>query len=136
MLVGMKATQSEGSGTDVPARENEVSPAESYSLVVERIRSSGVSSAELAEIVGVGERQVQHWAAGSSRPSANTRERLVDLFYVVDQLEEIYRPEGVEIWLHSRNRHLAGRRPVDLLRSGDFGPVIDVIESLTHGAMG
>lgn len=106
----------------------------SYSLVVARIRDAGVTSAELAEIVGVGERQVQHWAAGSSKPTASTRERLVDLFYVVDQLDEVYRPEGVEIWLHSRNKLLGGERPVDLLRRGDFGPVIDAVEAMTHGA--
>ena len=40
---------------------------ESYALVVGKIRDVGVSSMELADIVGVGERQVQHWAAGSSR---------------------------------------------------------------------
>jgi len=107
----------------------------SYALVVGRIRDAGVTSAELAAIVGVGERQVQHWAAGSSKPTATTRERLVDLFYVVDQLEEIYRPEGVEIWLHSRNKLLGGARPVDLLGKGEFAPVIDAVESLTHGAM-
>jgi len=107
----------------------------SYSLVVGRIRDAGVTSAELANIVGVGERQVQHWAAGSSKPAMNTRERLIDLFYVVDQLEEVYRPEGVEIWIHSRNKVLDGARPIDLLRRGEFGPVIDAVESLTHGAM-
>ncbi|WP_419921264.1 antitoxin Xre/MbcA/ParS toxin-binding domain-containing protein [Candidatus Poriferisodalis sp.] len=107
----------------------------SYALVVERIRDVGVSSAELAEIVGVGERQVQHWAAGSSRPSAGTREHLVDLYYVVNQLEEIYKPEGVEIWLHSRNRLFGGQRPIEVLRRGEFGVVINAVESLTHGAM-
>lgn len=107
----------------------------SYALVVERIRDVGVSSAELAEIVGVGERQVQHWAAGSSRPSAGTREHLVDLYYVVNQLEQVYRPEGVEIWLHSRNKLLDGRRPIEVLRQGEFGVVIDAVESLSHGAM-
>lgn len=107
----------------------------SYALVVEKIRDVGVSSAELAEIVGVGERQVQHWAAGSSRPSAASRDHLVDLYYVVDQLEEVYTPEGAEIWLHSRNRHFGGRRPIEVLRQGGFSEVINAVESLTHGAM-
>ncbi|WP_419554356.1 antitoxin Xre/MbcA/ParS toxin-binding domain-containing protein [Candidatus Poriferisodalis sp.] len=106
---------------------------ESYALVVEKIRDVGVSSSELAEIVGVGERQVQHWAAGSSRPSAASRDHLVDLYYVVDQLEEVYTPEGAEIWLHSRNRLFDGRRPIEVLRRGGFSEVIDAVESLTHG---
>ena len=107
---------------------------ESYALVVGKIRDVGVSSMELADIVGVGERQVQHWAAGSSRPSAASRDHLVDLYCVVDRLEEVYTPEGIEIWLHSRNRLLGGRRPIERLRSGGFSEVIDAVESLAHGA--
>ena len=107
-----------------------------YALVVDEIRANGITSAELAEITGVRERQVQHWAAGSSRPRDSSRERLTDVYYVVNQLQDVYRPEGVEIWLHSRNRDLSGRRPIDLLRSGEFSPVLEAVERMTHGAMG
>ena len=121
--------------TEEPMADSPRTAGVSYALAVEKIRDVGVSSAELAELVGVGERQVQHWAAGSSRPSAASREHLVDIYYVVDQLEEIYKPEGIEIWLHSRNRLFAGQRPIEILRRGEFGRVIDAVESLTHGAM-
>lgn len=107
-----------------------------YSLVVQEIRANGVTSAELAEITGVRERQVQHWVAGSSKPRDASRERLTDVYYVINQLQDVYRPEGVEIWLHARNRELSGRRPIDLLRSGEFSPVLEAVERLTHGAMG
>jgi uncharacterized protein (DUF2384 family) len=107
-----------------------------YSLVVQEIRANGVTSAELAEITGVRERQVQHWVAGSSKPRDASRERLTDVYYVINQLQDVYRPEGVEIWLHARNRDLSGRRPIDLLRSGEFSPVLEAVERLTHGAMG
>jgi uncharacterized protein (DUF2384 family) len=107
-----------------------------YSLVVQEIRDNGITSAELAEITGVRERQVQHWVAGSSKPRDASRERLTDVYYVVNQLRDVYRPEGVEIWLHSRNRDLGGRRPIDLLRAGEFSSVLEAVERLTHGAMG
>ena len=107
-----------------------------YALLVDEIRANGMTSAELAEITGVRERQVQHWAAGSSKPREGSRERLTDVYYVVNQLRDVYRPEGVEIWLHARNRDLGGRRPIDLLRAGEFSPVLEAIERMTHGAMG
>jgi uncharacterized protein (DUF2384 family) len=107
-----------------------------YALLVDEIRANGITSAELAEITGVRERQVQNWAAGASKPRDTTRERLTDIYYVVNQLSDVYRPEGVEIWLHARNRDLGGRRPIDLLRGGEFAVVLDAIERLTSGAMG
>lgn len=105
-----------------------------YSQVVGAIRSA-LTAAELAEIVGVGERQVHHWSSGSHRPQADTRDRLLEVYYLVNQLSDLYTPEGIDIWLHARNRGLDTRRPIDLLRENDFGTVLDAIERLRTGAM-
>jgi transcriptional regulator with XRE-family HTH domain len=111
------------------------SPGFSYVSLVQEIRTS-LSVSEIAAVTGVKERQVQHWAAGSSRPRDETRDRLVDVHYLVRQLAEVYRPEGIEIWLHARNRELDGSRPIDLLVAGDFEPVVHAVERLKSGAMG
>lgn len=105
-----------------------------YPLVVQDIRSAGLTHAEIAAVTGVRERQVQNWAAGSSRPRDSSRDRLVDVHYLVEQLGDIYKPEGVDIWLHARNRSLDGHRPIDLLGVGDFKPVLDVVRQLKSGA--
>jgi hypothetical protein len=104
--------------------------------LVRDIRSSGVSFGDIAAVTGVRERQVQHWAAGSSRPRDETRDRLVDVYYLVRQLAEVYRPEGIDIWLHARNRELDGSRPIDLLTNGDVESVVQAVERLQSGAMG
>ena len=83
--------------------------------------------AEIAEIVGVKERQVHHWAAGQHRPQNGVRDALLELRYVVKLLGDIYRPESVEIWLHSRNPELDGNRPIDLLQDRQFVPVLQAI---------
>ena len=106
----------------------------SYPSLVEEIRRNGLTAAEIGEITGVRERQVQNWAAGASRPLAETRDRLVDVHYLVGRLQEVYRPEGVEIWLHARNPELDGRRPIEILIAGDFEPVVDAVERLRTGA--
>jgi len=106
-----------------------------YSRRVNELRAGGLTNDELAEITGVRARQVQNWASGANRPQGAAKELLLDLHYVVEQLLDVYTPEGVDIWLHGRNRSLGGQKPIDLLRMGDFEPVLAEIESLTTGAM-
>lgn len=107
----------------------------SYPSLVTAIRQAGISIAEIGQITGVRERQVQNWVSGASRPSRETRDRLVDMHYVVTQLSDVYRPEGIEIWLHSRNPELHGSRPIDLLINGHFETVLAAVERLKSGAM-
>lgn len=106
----------------------------SYARLVDEIRRVGLTYDEVGELTGVRGRQVQNWAAGSSKPSDDSRDRLIDVYYIVQQLEEVYRPEGVEIWLHAKNRSFDGRRPIELLLEGNFEPVFDAVERLATGA--
>lgn len=106
-----------------------------YSGIIETLRRSALNAAEIGGLTGVSERQVQRWGSGTSKPDGDNRTRLLELSYVVDQLLEIYTAEGVEIWLHGRNRGLDGRRPLDLLRGGEFDTVLEAIERLNAGTM-
>lgn len=106
-----------------------------YPMVVDQIRSAGLTLAEIASVTGVRERQVQNWSAGSSRPRDISRDRLVDVHYLVQQLAEVYKPEGVDIWLHARNRSLEGERPIDMLAQGEFKPVLAAVDRLRAGGM-
>jgi uncharacterized protein (DUF2384 family) len=107
-----------------------------YPRVVELLRANGLQLAEIGRVTGVQLRQVQHWLAGTSRPASDKQSRLLDLHYIVEQLSDVYRPEGVDIWLHGRNRVLGGRRPIELLEAGDFEAVIHLVEQMTHGVQG
>lgn len=106
----------------------------SFPSLVDEIRQSGLTAAEIGQITGVRERQVQNWVAGSSRPTADSRDRLVDVHYIVRELQHVYRPEGIEIWIHSRNPELGARRPIDMLIEGEFEPVVDAVHRLQSGA--
>jgi uncharacterized protein (DUF2384 family) len=107
----------------------------SFPSLVTDIRQAGLSVAEIGQIAGVGERQVQNWVSRASRPSPEARDRLVDIHYVVVQLLDVYRPEGVEIWIHARNPELSGQRPIELLIEGHFESVLAAVERLKSGAM-
>lgn len=104
-----------------------------YARLVEEVRAA-LTAREVAEVAGVGERQVHYWSAGTSRPRGGPRERLLELHYLVGNLLDVYTPEGVEVFLHARNRELGGRRPLDLARDGEFAPVAEIVERLRAGA--
>jgi uncharacterized protein (DUF2384 family) len=106
-----------------------------YARIIRDLRETALTTTELADIAGVKDRQVHHWAAGTHRPTGPKRDRLLEVAYIVDQLKDVYKPEGVDIWLHGRNRDLNGKRPIDLLREGDFAAVLNAVERLTTGAM-
>lgn len=105
-----------------------------YARIVSDVRDTALTTAEVAEITGVRPRQVQHWLAGSHRPQGDSKERLLELHYIVDQLRDVYTSEGVDIWIHGRNRNIQGRRPIDLLVDGEFETVLYVVEQLKSGA--
>lgn len=106
-----------------------------YPRIIETLRRSALNAAEIGSLTGVGERQVQRWGSGASKPDGESRTRLLEVKYVVDQLREVYTEEGVEIWLHGRNRSLGGRRPLELLHEGQFDTVLEAVERLNAGTM-
>lgn len=106
-----------------------------FSRIVENVREAALTTAEIADIVGVDERQVYNWASGAAKPRGKNKDRLLEIKYIVDVLGEVYTPEGIDIWLHGRNRSLHAEKPIDLLMAGDFQTVIAAIDRLKTGAM-
>jgi uncharacterized protein (DUF2384 family) len=106
-----------------------------YARIVGEVRDGGLSNAEMAEVIGVAERQVRNWAGGANAPSGRNRDRLLELHYLIGLLREVYTREGAEIWLHGRKKSLDGRRPIDLLENDESEVVLDAIERLRAGAM-
>jgi hypothetical protein len=107
-----------------------------YPKVVAWLRDHGLPLSDISRVTQVKVRQVQHWLAGTSKPQGESLERLVDLNYLVERLANVYQPQGIEIWLHARNRALDGRRPIDMLEAGEFEPVIGLVEQLAQGVPG
>ncbi|MDQ1746702.1 MAG: hypothetical protein QOD07_965 [Frankiaceae bacterium] len=104
-----------------------------YRHVVADARSVGLRVAEIGEIAGVGERAVQNWSSGKSKPDGASRDRLLELKYVIEELSDVYTPEGIEVFLHSRQRALDGMRPIDVLRDGNFETVLALVDRLAGG---
>jgi transcriptional regulator with XRE-family HTH domain len=109
-------------------------PGPTYLGIVEQVTGSGISQQELSAAVGASVRSVQNWASGSAAPRGASRERLLDVQFIIEELQSVFTLEGVEIWLHARNRNLGSARPIDLLTSGEVDRVLEEAQRLS-GAM-
>ena len=119
--------------TSRPGKGADETASVTYMRVVEKVTNSGITQAELAKAVGAGSRSVQNWASGQNAPRGRSAERLLDLHSIVDLLGDSYTPEGIDIWLHSRNRNLDMRRPIDLLTEGHFDRVLEEAKWVAGG---
>lgn len=126
----MSPTRIAAAAAQPAAGESADSPV--YRHVVADARRA-LTLAEIGEIVGAGERSVQKWAAGAARPEGAKRDRLLELQYVIEELSDVYKPEGIDIWLHAPQRALGGRRPIDTLKAGDFESVLQLVQRLAGG---
>ena len=105
-----------------------------YRRIVEQVTGSGISQQELSAAVGASVRSVQNWASGEAVPRGGSRERLLDVRFIIEELGSVFTDEGIEIWLRARNRNLDGLRPIDLLTDGDVERVVEEAQRLS-GAM-
>lgn len=58
-----------------------------------------------------------------------------ELAYVRELLEDIYTPDGVQVWLASPLQRLGGERPIDLINEGRVEEVVAVIAQMREGTM-
>jgi transcriptional regulator with XRE-family HTH domain len=105
-----------------------------FGLIVQTLTSSGLTQAQVGQAVGASTRTVQNWASGGAAPKGVRVRRLLDLKYLVEQLQTAYTDEGVQIWLHSRNRNLGAERPIDLILADRLDEVVEEAERIS-GAM-
>ena len=129
----MSPTRTAAAAASQPASHDPAGDSPVYRHVVADTRRA-LTLTEIGEIVGAGERAVQKWAAGAARPEGTKRDRLLELQYVIAELSDVYKPEGIDIWLHARQRALGDRRPIDVLKAGDFETVLQLVQRLAGGS--
>ena len=129
----MPTTAARAAGATEPAT---AAPAKAGTLLYTRLVDEArrvLTVQEIADVTGVKLRAVQNWASGHAKPEGPQRNRLIEVQYVIEQLNDVYETEGVEIWMHRPNRRLDHRRPVDALQQGDFDQVLRLVDQLAGG---
>jgi uncharacterized protein (DUF2384 family) len=91
------------------------------------------SQRRLAAALDVSPAQVSRWIQGRGIDDVNA-ERVELLEIVMAQLLRLYPPDAAEAWLRGLNPHLRDRRPIDVIRAGRTGELLDAISAERAGS--
>jgi len=95
--------------------------------------STHLTHDEIGEIVDASARSVSRWSTGAAEPQRLSRQRLLELAYVAEELRSVLRAEDANLWIMSPNRLLGGDTPAQRIHAGDFRSVVGLIEALADG---
>lgn len=108
------------------------------SALVEKLDSiqnnASINAREVAQLLNTRPETVSRWRGGVSEPQPKTRDLLLQLWWLITELAELYPPADAHLWLFARNKRLDGQRPVDLIQRGDTEAVLKIISQLKDGA--
>jgi uncharacterized protein (DUF2384 family) len=96
-------------------------------------QKGAMTGAEVADILEIRRETVSRWFTGKTIPQRDSERLLLDLEFVVDKLSDVFDPQEARLWVLSRQKLLADRRPADMIREGRVDEVIAVINRLTEG---
>lgn len=102
-------------------------------LLDEMISTEIVDGPDVARVLGISPRSVSRWGSGGPAPRRENEERLLELKAVVDTLHQVLRDEPARLWLRSPVPMLDYRKPIDLVREGEYRTVIGAILAMAEG---
>jgi hypothetical protein len=85
--------------------------------------------ASVARLLGVDRSRITRWLSSDQEPDAQNRRAIDALEFVLARLRSRYQAQTAFKWLEGVNPHLAGARPIDLLRAGRVSEVIAALEA-------
>lgn len=98
-------------------------------------RTLSLTHDEVGKLLNASPRAVSRWRKGESVPQKLTKQRLLELVYVGEQLSKVLRTEDANLWIFSPNELLGGDTPAQRLEQGDFRSVLAVIDALAEGVV-
>lgn len=96
-----------------------------------RVRTEGHLSDQLiARATGAAPSTVRDWLALRSGPTGVRAERVAELAAIVERLARVIRPDYISVWLSKPLTALDDRKPIDVLRRGQYARVARLIAGL------
>ncbi|MBX7068387.1 MAG: MbcA/ParS/Xre antitoxin family protein [Microthrixaceae bacterium] len=92
-----------------------------------------VDTADLARVSDTNARSVARWKAEAAAPRREAEERLLELRAVVDLTRRVMRDDAARLWMRSPNPDLDYEKPLDLIASGQYQRVVDLLLALAEG---
>lgn len=95
---------------------------------------AGLTDADIARATGAAPSTARAWLAGTRNPTGERAERLIELSALVERLQRVMGSSYIPAWLRRPIEALDDREPLDLLASGEFREIANVISSLEDAA--
>ena len=92
-----------------------------------------VDTSDLARVSDTNPRSVARWKAAAATPRREAEERLLELRAVVDLARRVMRDDAARFWMRSPNPDLGYEKPIDLIASGQYQRVVDLLLALAEG---
>ena len=92
---------------------------------------ANLNGADIARATGVAGSTARAWLARTRSPGrARAAERLVELSAIVERLARVMDPGYIAVWLRKPIRALDDRKPLDVIRDGDFREVSKLVAAM------
>lgn len=92
-----------------------------------------VDTVDVARVSDTNPRSVSRWRSESVAPRRESEERLLELSAVVDLARRVLRPDAARLWMRSPNPDLRYDKPLDLIATGHYQRVVDLLLALAEG---
>jgi len=103
-----------------------------YANELKRVRALGIDSAEIARATGAARATVNAWLRATRRPTAEHRERLMELVAIVDRLSDVMDDDLIALWLQKPLPAIDDARPLDAIARGHYRDVSRVVTELEN----
>ncbi len=95
-------------------------------------KKAHLSGHDIARATGAAASTVRSWLAQTRSPSRSNQavERLIELSAIVERLMRVMDPSYISIWMRKPIPALDDRKPLDVIRDGDYREVSRIVAAL------
>ena len=103
------------------------------SLIDQLYEGGVVDTADIARVSDANPRSVSRWKSHEATPRREAEERLLELRAVVELARRVMKDEAARLWMRSPNPDLDYEKPLDLVASGKYQRVVDLLLAIAEG---
>jgi uncharacterized protein (DUF2384 family) len=93
-----------------------------------------LTDADIARATGVARSTARAWLAHTRSPTGERAERLIELSALVERLARVMEPSYIAVWLRKPVPALEEHKPIDVIASGDYMRVAELVSALEEAS--
>jgi putative toxin-antitoxin system antitoxin component (TIGR02293 family) len=106
----------------------------SLAVLLDRLYETEViDTTDVARVSGTHVRSVNRWHASRGEPRRESEERILELKAVVDLTRRVMSDHAARLWLRAPNPDLGYEKPLDLVGTGHYQRVVNLLLALAEG---